>query len=126
MSEINNNGFGNKINDIKFRNIKPDKIEKSHTDNISEQKSEEKAIVPDTGVLGRSQVKGIKGGDITKSVEETVALAIKHPEIISGGDEIFNLVYDRYIKEGYTPDKAYALASLGVEEFTELSKAQKQ
>jgi hypothetical protein len=126
MSEINNNGFGNKINDIRFRNIQPDKQDKTKPENTSDKKAEEKNIVPDTGILGRSQVKGIKGGDLTKSIDETVALAIKHPEIISGGDEIFDLIYDRFIKEGYTPDKAYALASLGVEEFTEISKAQKQ
>ena len=126
MSEINNNGFGNKINDIRFRNIQSDKTGKAPAENSTENKPEEQKIVPDTGVLGRSQIKGIKGGDITKSVDETVALAMKHPEIISGGDEIFDLIYDRYIKEGLTPDKAYALASMGVEEFAELSKANKK
>ena len=122
MSEINNN-----INKIRFpksnfdNNIKGLKPVKP--DSTTAEEKPQSAIVPDTGVLGRSQIHGVKGGDIAKSVDEAVALAQEFPEILESGDSIFDSLYNDFIKAGNSPEEAYAMASTGLMEFMEIAKA---
>ena len=124
MSEIHNN-----INNIRFKNIDPlDKknAEPAKTTDKSADINKESNIVQDTGVLGRSQVRGTNAFDVTKSVDETILLAGKHPEIISAGDELFERIYQRFIDEGIDESTAYALAAMGLEEFAEMGSAHLQ
>ena len=76
MAEINNNihNYGYKIERID-----------SKKDNAVKQQPEVQQEIPeqnyaiDTGVLGRSQIHGIKGGNIAKSVDEAVYMAENCP-----------------------------------------------
>ena len=117
MSEINN-----KINNIGYPKSNFDKnigdIKKLPQDKSREEKSQPEGI-RDTGVLGRSQV--LKGSDISKSVDEAVALAQEYPEILLAGDGMFDALYDDFIKAGNTPEEAYAMASAGMMEFREIA-----
>ncbi len=119
MSEINNNipSFG----------INSKKVEKRYNNENADKQPQVKSeccehkYVPDTGVLGRSQVK-VKcpkcgGADIAASVDETVKLAQKNPEILEASDVIFDEVYEAFLADGCTKEEAYAQATLAVEEF---------
>ena len=86
--------------------------------------SDEIQYVPDTGILGRSQIKNQKGSDVTRSVDETIALCEKFPQIMECGDELFDSLYEQFLADGMEPHEAYAKASLAMEEFVEIGKAQ--
>ncbi len=120
MSEINNLNnirYGQKV---EFDKSLADSKKQNQGNSVEESKGRE--IVPDTGFLGRSQVKGVKGG-INVSIDEIEELMSKHPEIAEGADVVFNRVYDRCIKEGKTPYEAYVSASFAQDEFTSIAKA---
>ena len=114
MTEINNfnNSFGIKgVGTPKVNN--EEKPEKQVAD------VEEKTFVQDTGVLGRSQVASPKGADVTKSVDEAVALAIQNPELMEASEEFFDKFYDDLIKKGCSAEEAYTKAAMAEAEFAE-------
>lgn len=119
MAEINNNISNFGINNKKVEN----KFNKEVV--IPQAQSAEEGEIPhyvqDTGVLGRSQVKCAKCGDIPKSVDEAVALAKNHPEILEAGEMVFDSIYEAFLTEGLDPADAYAQASLAVDEFCEMA-----
>lgn len=121
MAEINNNNF------VKFQvGSKPIDVNNVNKEAPQQQVKEdipEKKYVPDTGVLGRSQVRSTKGGDITKSVDEAVKMAQEHPEILEAGEIVFDSIYEAFLADGLSPDEAYAQASLAVDEFCEVALA---
>ena len=120
MAEINNNipSFG--INNKKVEN-KQKEVVKAQPQVKDE--CPEHNYVPDTGVLGRSQVKCSKCGDIQKSVDEAVMLAKQHPEIMEAGDLMFDSIYESFLADGLDPADAYAQASLAAEEFCQIALA---
>ena len=83
----------------------------------------EQKYVPDTGVLGRSQVKSAKGGDITKSVDDAIKMVKEHPELVEAGEVVFDSIYEQFLADGLSPADAYAQASLAVDEFCEIALA---
>ena len=110
MSEINNIGnYGLNI----------DKIDKKGI--ISSHQEDIKEYVPDTGILGRSQVKTTKGADISKSVDEAVNMAKRHSTLMQCSEKIFNYIYQSYLDKGLSPSEAYEKALLAEEEFMEIS-----
>lgn len=119
MAEINNNipNFG--INNKKVEN----KLNKDVVAPQTQQSDENETphYIQDIGVLGRSQVKCAKFADVSKSVDEAVALAKNHPEILEAGEMVFDRIYDSFIADGLEPAEAYAQASLAVDEFCELA-----
>lgn len=122
MAEINNNipKFGYNIEKIDNKNNKaadvtPSEVQKE----VSGQQ-----YVPDTGVLGRSQIKNPKGADVSRSVDEAVLLAEKYPQLLNCGDELFDVLYEQFVAEGMDEAEAYAKASVAMEEFVEIGKAQ--
>lgn len=122
MAEINNNiqKFGYNIE--KVDNSKNKTPETPHVE--VPEGSEEKRYVPDTGILGRSQIKNPKGADVTRSVDETIALCEKYPQILNCGDELFDTLYEQFLKDGMDPSEAYSNASMAMAEFVEIGKAQ--
>lgn len=112
MTEINNfNNFGiSKISSKKANN--EEKIEKPISEDVKEQ-----SLVQDTGVLGRSQVASPKGADVSKSVDEAIALSLKNPELMEASEEFFDKIYADLIKKGLTREEAYAKAAMAEEEF---------
>lgn len=122
MAEINNNiqkfGINSEKIDKKKNPIKEETRKPTDT-----EKGQESAYVPDTGVLGRSQVKRTRGGDISKSVDEAVSLATKHPEILAGSEKLFDCLYADYLQSGMDPSDAYMKALLAEAEFMEISTA---
>lgn len=117
MAEINNN-----IPNFGFQ-----RIEKVHsqepTDKVVAQNNEiaeEPTYAPDPGILGRSQVKPAKGGNITKTIEETVALAKNNPALMSCGEGIFDARYNDAIARGLTTDEAYMEALFAEEALLEI------
>lgn len=121
MAEINNNipKFG--INNSKVEN----KVNKEVT--VPQQPVEEECVeqqyVQDTGVLGRSQVTCAKCGDITKSVDEAVALAKNNPTLLTSSEGVFSTLYNDFIASGMEESEAYMRALMGEEEFMELGLA---
>ncbi len=122
MAEINNNitKFGYNIE--KLDNSK-NKIQDANPTEIHTG-AEEIQYVPDTGILGRSQIKNPKGADVTRSVDETIAMCEKYPQIMECGDELFDTLYEQFLADGLEPFDAYTKASLAMEEFVEIGKAQ--
>ena len=122
MAEINNNiqKFGYSIE--KIDNSKNKTPDINHVE--VQTGSEEKQYVPDTGILGRSQIKNPKGSDVTRSVDETIALCEKYPQIMECGDELFDKLYEQFLADGMDATEAYTKASLAMEEFVEIGKAQ--
>ena len=122
MAEINNNitKFGYNIE--KIDNNKNKIQDTTHTD--MQTGAEEIQYVPDTGILGRSQIKNQKGSDVTRSVDETIALCEKYPQIMECGDELFDTLYEQFLADGMDASEAYTKASLAMEEFVEIGKAQ--
>lgn len=122
MAEINNNNFvkypvGNKPIDVnnKDKEVQPQP-------QVKEDGLEQK-YVPDTGVLGRSQVKSAKGGDITKSVGDAVKMITEHPELVEAGEVMFDSIYEQFLADGLNPTDAYAQAALAVDEFCQIALA---
>ncbi len=122
MAEINNNitKFGYNIE--KIDNNKNKIQDATPTD--MQTGAEEIQYVPDTGILGRSQIKNPKGSDVTRSVDETIALCEKYPQIMECGDELFDTLYEQFLADGMDASEAYTKASLAMEEFVEIGKAQ--
>ena len=121
MAEINNiPNFG--INNNK-------KVEnKNNKDAVApqipiEEECVEHQYVQDTGVLGRSQVKCAKCGDIAKSVDEAIALAKSNPTLLSASESMFDTIYHDFKEQGMEESEAYLRALLAEEEFMELGVA---
>ena len=123
MTEINNNIPKYLINKIDQRSIEPESTHEGDLD-IKAQQSKEVKELKDTGVLGRSQIREAKGFDVTRSIDETIALMEKYPEIAECGDELFDTLYEQFLSDGMSNSEAYEKASLAMEEFVEISKAQ--
>ncbi len=126
MAEINNNLTNYRINTertIDTKNIDSESSREKEQD-IKNKNSDISKYIPDTGVLGRSQVKNPKGSDFTKSIDETIALIDKYPEIVECGDELFDTLYEQFLSDGMSNSEAYEKASLAMEEFIEISKVQ--
>ena len=124
MSEINNNNNINRFNKIDkietYKNIEKKKPEPEET-GVKEQPK----YVQDTGVLGRSLVKDATKTDIARSVDDAVALALEHPDILESGEKIFTAIYDDCMKKGMGPLEAYYIGSEALKEFEEIGKAHK-
>ncbi|MBQ9245421.1 hypothetical protein IJ182_04040 [bacterium] len=120
MSEINSN-----INKIRFNskieNINKSAESKKSVEGNEVKESTEQNIVPDTGVLGRSQIVSTKGMDCTQSIDEAVKLANECPEILKTGDDMFDSLYEEFLNSGMKPDEAYSMASMGMHEFMEIA-----
>ena len=118
MTEIKKN-IPNYVNNIE--NIKPSSSSKNEGNNRTGEISDEHTYIADTGVLGRSQVDGLKGSGITRCVNETVAMAKNKPELMNCGDEVFETAYKRFLDSGFTKEEAYTNALLTEESFYELA-----
>lgn len=123
MAEINNNS-----NFVKYPiGKKPIEItnkEKEVQQQPAQHEPQERSYVPDTGVLGRSQVKCSKcGADITQSVDEAVALAKGNPGLLLGSDRIFDSIYNGLLLEGMEESEAYMKALACEEEFMQMGIA---
>ncbi len=122
MAEINNSNFvkypiGNKPIEINNK-------EKEAQPQQTSKETQERSYVPDTGVLGRSQVKCSKcGADITQSVDEAVALAKGNPGLLLGSDRIFDSIYNGLLLEGMEESEAYMKALACEEEFMQMGIA---
>lgn len=126
MTEINNNNMNYDTTIRKVKQINPpEKAEKTENiENIEEQAiKQEQNFIEDTGVLGRSLVKKSNGGNVAKSIDEAVFIAINHPEILEGGEELFNAAEDYFKNSGMNEEEAYFSALLAQEEFNELANA---
>lgn len=126
MTEINNNNMNYDTTIRKVKQINPpEKAEKTENiENIEEQTiKQEQNFIEDTGVLGRSLVKKSNGGNVAKSIDEAVFIAINHPEILEGGEELFNAAEDYFKNLGMNEEEAYFSALLAQEEFNELANA---
>ncbi len=119
MAEINNNmhNYGFKIDRIE---TKKDAAPKQSVEAQKEETAEQ-TYVADTGVLGRSQIHGIKGGNITKSVDETVKMAENEPIRMGCSEAIFDNMYQEYCNQGLSESDAYMKALLDEEEFLDIS-----
>ena len=119
MAEINNNipSFGyKKINN----NIeKPTTIDKSVVPE-DEIKKDKPAYTPAAETIGRSQVRPANGGNIAKTVDETVAIAKNNPAIMCCCGGMFDTIYNDLIAQGKNPDDAYMQALLAEEELLEI------
>jgi len=121
MAEINNNipTFGRNIE--KLDNFH--KEQKSKSPNINEPNKKDMKYIPDTGVLGRSQVKSTKGGDVQRSVDEAVLLAQKNPALMCGCESVFDCIYRDCLAQGMNESDAYMKALLAEEEFLQVGSA---
>lgn len=120
MTEINNNipNFGQ--NKIHFNKAKSGQ----ETEQPVPKKGTEEEVqyVPDTGVLGRSQVVQSKGGDIPATVDETVKLVENNPAFVSASESVFNTIYGDLISQGYEPSDAYMKALFAEEKFYDMAR----
>lgn len=127
MAEINNNlpkyVINNTERTIDTKNIQPENTRKKDID-IKSGEPKKTKYIPDTGVLGRSQIKNSKGADATRSVDEAITLCEKYPQIAECGDDFFDVLYEQFIADGMEPIEAYTKASMAMEEFVEIGKAQ--
>lgn len=118
MTEINNN-----IPNFGIKNI--DKVEKtgkaSPAEEVAVEKEEQQKYVPDTGVLGRSQVKALKGGNISQSVDLAVEMAKNKPVLMQSGESLFNSIYNDLVERGMEPSEAYMNALMAEDEFYALA-----
>ena len=117
MAEINNN-----IPNFGYKKIeKIDKQEPAGKVSAQENKpQEEKTYAPDLGILGRSQVKRANGGNIAKTIDETVAIAKNNPALMYCCGGMFDTIYNDLIAQGKNPDDAYMQALLAEEELLEI------
>lgn len=123
MAEINNNS-----NYVKYPiGKKPIEItnkDKEVQQQPTQQEPQERSYVPDTGVLGRSQVKCSKcGADFTQSVDEAVALAKNNPGLLLGCDKIYESIFQGLLAEGLSEAEAHEKAMACEKEFYELGLA---
>ena len=111
MAEVNNNipNFGRNIEKVDSRN---NTVQKEHV--IKEEN--DKNYVPDTGVLGRSQVK-----ETVSSADEAVMMLKKNPHVMEASDKIFDIIYKKYIDEGLDPSQAYLNALEAQKEFVAIA-----
>ena len=128
MTDISNNfsnfDKGNNYNkEVIPKEEVPSKIEDKHGPVPAYE------TLPAADVLGRSQVPSSpKGSDVTGSVNEAVAVAEKFadtPEVLTAADDVFEMLYAKFIKEGMSPEEAYAKAAFGEGEFTNIAGASK-
>lgn len=117
MTEINGNipNFGLNIGKVEPKKEK-EILKQQNIDNEQQQ-----TYIQDTGVLGRSQVVRTRGGDITKSVDEAVNLAKNHPELLDGGDVVFESVYNTFVEQGMDEADAYLNALSAQSEFMDIA-----
>lgn len=114
MAEINNNipNFSKGIEKVDVKKGKEIPVEPAMVEEKAEQ-----AYVADTGVSGRSQIRNLKGADVTRSVDEAVMLATKNPALLSGSESIFNIIYNDLLESGMEESDAYMKALMAEEEF---------
>ena len=117
MSEINNNIPNFRINKIDRHTVEPTTL---FEESPEPTEPTEPSVVPDPGVLGRSQVKRANGGNIAKTIDETVAIAKNTPALMCCCEGIFDTVYNDLIAQGKNPDDAYMQALLAEEELLEI------
>lgn len=87
------------------------------------EEKQEKNYVPDTGVIGRSQVNHTKGGNIAKSVDAAVELAKSNPTLLSASEGLFDAMYNDFLAQGMEESAAYMKALMAEEEFLEMGIA---
>lgn len=121
MTEISNNNIGKYGYNIQKVEKEKEKAKECGCANCKAEEKSEQNYMPDTGVLGRSQVKSKNGGNIPKSVDEAVALAAKKPEILLGSEDVFTSIYDKLIKEGMPESEAYIQALMAEDEFLSIA-----
>ena len=119
MAEINNNMY----NQYGFQIDRIDKKDNTPKQNaeIAKEEKEERNYVPDTGVLGRSQIHRLNGADITKSINDAVDMAENQPVRMNCSEMIFDHMYDKYIDAGLSEADAYTRALMDEEEFLDIS-----
>lgn len=117
MAEINNNipNFGLKKIDKIYTAEPTESVIPQHTEPPTEP-----TYAPDPGVLGRSQVKRANGGNIAKTVDETVDIAKNNPALMCCCESVFDTVYNDLIAQGKNSDDAYMQALLAEEELLEI------
>lgn len=117
MAEINNNipNFGFKKID-KISTAEPTMPASTDVDT----QAKEQTIVPDPGVLGRSQVKRANGGNISKTIDETCNIANNNPALMGCCEGVFNTVYNDLVAGGMNESDAYMQALLAEEELLEI------
>ena len=124
MSEINNNmhnyGYG-KIDRVEAKKEYDTKQQSENSKDADERK-----FVPDTGVLGRSQIHRIKGADIERSVDEAVDMAKTQPTRLSCSEKIFDTMFEHYLDSGMSEADAYTKALMDEEEFLDISASLKR
>ncbi len=128
MTEINNGRNPNLINN-QYLNI--NKVEKEPANVVEvaaevEEKTSENEGLRDTGVFGRSQIATTLGADVSKSVDEAVALVKTNPDFARLQNDFFETMYEHYIEQGYSSFSAYTCASVAVSEFADLVKSKIQ
>lgn len=119
MTEINKNianfAFGAK-------KIEAKKAEKMPVNNSETKDNEQGKYILDNGVIGRSQV-SVKGGDMTKSIDEAVALARTNPLLLGCSETFFDAAYTNFQTQGMSAEDAYFNALLASDEFFGLAQA---
>ena len=117
MAEINNN-----IPNFGFKKVETPNIAPEPTPPTVPTTSEapEPTVMPDPGVLGRSQVKRANGGNIVKTIDETVSIAKNNPALMGCCEGIFNTVYNDLVEGGMNEADAYMQALLAEEELLEM------
>ena len=117
MAEINNN-----IPNFGFKKVETPNIAPEPTPPTAPTTPEapEPTVMPDPGVLGRSQVRPANGGNIVKTIDETVAIAKNNPAIMRCCEGMFDTIYNDLIAQGKNPDDAYMQALLAEEELLEI------
>ena len=124
MSEINNSHINNYGFNTPHIGIKKD--DSSKQEPAKEEVQAEQKYAHDTGVLGRSQIHRMRGGNIEKSVDEAVYMAENCPVRTKCSEMIFDNFYQKYLDSGIDEADAYLKALLGEEEFLNLSEAYKK
>ena len=123
MTEINNNNRHNYgVN--KNSNIERVDISRNEQLNAKNEPCEKEipSYIPDPGVLGRSQVKGLKAADSTRSVDEAVFFAQKQPVLLMSSNDMFEALYEKFVVDGMTEDEAYMAALQAEEEFMSIAQ----
>ena len=122
MTEINHNinGYGYPIERMNIKKESGD-VQKAAV----QKETTEANYVADTCVLGRSQI-DIKGGNIDKSVNEAVKMAKEQPVRLGCSEEIFDTMYNSYLKQGFNESDSYMKALADEEEFLDISQSFKR
>ncbi len=125
MAEINNNISGYNIKgreNLEIKNVLEPEIKENEIE-IKHKNPVKAGYVPDTGVLGRSQVRSPKYGDMPKSIDEAVVLAEKNPLLLLCSESMFDCLYEKFLNQGMKPSEAYTRALIAEEELLEIGKA---